>query len=146
MSGDYIRGFTLHTKHLNSAPKIFLKNNSFSPVFFAIIIYFRILSPTWQKKLSFGKLWVLKEASKNATKTEKNLSGQNRLFFKNVLHPLIRSSFVELDEFYLNICRTRSEKVRLGSYDRPKYTSIREKKPAGQRDILKYFFPPKKRV
>jgi hypothetical protein len=67
-------------------------------------------------------------------------------FFKNDLHTLIWSSFVKLDKFYLNICRTRSETVRLGSYDRPKWgamidqsTSITEKKPEDQKNIFNIF-------
>jgi hypothetical protein len=47
-------------------------------------------------------------------------------FFKNVLHSYIWSSFVEIDKLYLNLCRTRSETVRLGSYDRPKYLDPRK--------------------
>jgi hypothetical protein len=41
-------------------------------------------------------------------------------FFKNVLQSYIWSSFVELDKLYPNVCRIRSETVRLRSYDRPR--------------------------
>jgi hypothetical protein len=39
-------------------------------------------------------------------------------FFKNVLHALFWSSFLELEEQFLNVCRTRLENVWLGSYEK----------------------------
>jgi hypothetical protein len=59
----------------------------------------------------------LKSGKKAATKS-KNPSEKNRLFFMNVLHSLIWSSFVELEEHFLNICRARSETIWLRSYEK----------------------------
>jgi hypothetical protein len=55
--------------------------------------------------------------------------------FKKALHPLIWSSFEELDKLYLKIYAGLGETVQLGSYDLPKYLDSKKK----ARGSKKYF-------
>jgi hypothetical protein len=55
---------------------------------------------------------------KKAAKKARTYSWQNRLFSRTSYTPYFGLvCFVELDELIPNICRTRSENVRLGSYE-----------------------------
>jgi hypothetical protein len=56
--------------------------------------------------LYLGKVYPIREKS---NKKSENLAGETDLFW---------SSFVELDEPIPNMCRTKSENVRFGSYEK----------------------------